>query len=70
MSAASDLLSNYQHVIETLIITTGTKGVFEVTVDDETLFSKHDSGRHAESGEILELFTKQYGEGVPRYIKE
>jgi selT/selW/selH-like putative selenoprotein len=70
VSAASDLLSNYQHVIEKLTITTGTKGVFEVTVDGQMLFSKQESGRHAEPGEVLELFTNQFAESVPRYTKE
>lgn len=69
MSAARDILSNYQHVIEELTFTTGSKGVFDVTVDGELLYSKHQSGRHAEPGEVLELFTENYGEGVPRYAE-
>ncbi len=67
MSAAADILANYQHVVETLTFTTGSKGVFDVTVDGETLYSKHEAGRHAEPGEVLELFTEKYGEGVTRY---
>jgi len=67
VSAAADILSNYQHVVETLTFTTGSKGVFDVTVDGETLYSKHETGRHAEPGEVLELFTERYGEGVTRY---
>ena len=56
MGAANDLLSNYQHVIESLTLVTGAKGVFDVEVDGELLYSKHATGRHAEPGEILELF--------------
>ena len=67
MSAAKDILSNYQHVVEELTFTTGSKGVFDVTVDGEMLYSKHATGRHAEPGEVLEIFTKKYGEGVTRY---
>ena len=67
MSAASDILNNYQHVIESLSLTTGEKGIFDVTVDGEPLYSKHETGRHADPGEVLELFTKQYGQGVKRY---
>lgn len=67
MSAAADILSNYQHVVEGLTFTTGSKGVFDVTVDGETLYSKHETGRHANPGEVLELFTERYGEGVTRY---
>lgn len=61
MRAASELLSNYQHVISDLRLVTGTKGVFDVSVDGDVLFSKHDAGRHAEPGEVLELFTDLVG---------
>lgn len=67
MSAARDILSNYQHIIESLTFTTGSKGVFDVTVDGEILYSKHQTGRHAEPGEVLGLFAEKYGEGVTRF---
>ncbi len=67
MSAVSDLLSNYQHVIERLDLVTGTAGVFDVVVDGEVLYSKAQTGRHAADGEVLALFTEKYGQGVPRY---
>ncbi len=70
MSAAKDLLTNYQHVIESLTIRGGGKGVFDVTVDDQLIFSKKEIGRHAEPGEVLELFTEQFGVDVPRYVKD
>ncbi len=67
MSAAGDLLSNYQHVIESLTLVTGSKGVFDVSVDGDLLYSKHDMGRHAEPGEVLERFEAAYAAGVERY---
>lgn len=67
MSAASDIMGNYQHVIDSLTLTTGSKGVFDVTVDGEVLYSKHDLGRHAEPGEVLELFTERYAKDVTPY---
>jgi selenoprotein W-related protein len=67
VSAAQDLMANYQHVIESLTFTMGTKGIFDVTVDGEMLYSKHATGRHAEPGEILGLFTEKHGAGVTRY---
>ncbi len=67
MSAVDDLLSNYQHVIGELTLVTGTNGVFDVEVDGELLYSKGQTGRHANPGEVLELFTARYGEGVARY---
>jgi selenoprotein W-related protein len=70
VSAAKDLLNNYQHVIESLTITTGGTGVFDVTVDESMLFSKHQAGRHAEPGEVLELFEQRFAGDVPRYVKD
>lgn len=67
MRAASDLLGNYQHIIESLTLTTGAKGVFDVTVDGEPLFSKHAQGRHADPGEVLDLFEAAYAAEVARY---
>lgn len=69
MSTAEDLLTNYQHVIETLTFTTGSKGVFDVTVDGEVLYSKADTGRHADPGEVLEIFKKTYAQGVSPFAK-
>ena len=67
MSAASDLLSNYQHVIDSLTLDTGAKGVFDVVVDGDLLYSKHATGRHAEPGEVLALFRDRYAAGVTPY---
>jgi len=67
VSAVNDLLSNYQHVIESLTLVTGAKGVFDVEVDGELLYSKHATGRHAEPGEILEVFRATHGAGVTPY---
>ena len=67
MSAAKDLLTNYQHVIDTLTLDTGAKGVFDVEVDGEMLYSKHATGRHAEPGEVLTLFRERYAADVTPY---
>lgn len=66
MSATADLLSNYQHVIESLTLRTGTAGVYDVRVDDQLIYSKAETGRHAEPGEVLELFTALVGD-IRRY---
>lgn len=66
MRAADDLLSNYQHVLQSLTFVTGSKGVFDVTVDGELLYSKAATGRHAEPGEVLDLFTEKVGD-IARY---
>ena len=67
MGAASDLLSSYQHVIDSLTLVTGAKGIFDVEVDGEMLYSKHDTGRHAEPGEVLTLFRERYAQDVTPY---
>lgn len=67
MSAASDILGDYQHRIASLTLVMGSKGVFEVVVDGETIYSKADEGRHADPGEVLERFRDRFGEGVPTY---
>lgn len=45
----------------------GKGGVFELTVNGELVYSKKATGRHANDGEILALFTDQVGADVPRY---
>ena len=67
MSAADDLLSNYQHVIKELTLIPGTGGVFEVDVNGDLIYSKKATGRHAEPGEVLDLFTGLVGADIPRY---
>lgn len=67
MGAARDLLHDYQHIISELTLVTGSKGVFEVVVDGRTLYSKHESGRHAEPLEVLTLFREQYASDVTPY---
>lgn len=67
MSVTRDLLSNYQHVIEDLRLVTGGQGVFDVTVDGNLLYSKHETGRHAEDGEVLKLFTEHVGPDIRPY---
>lgn len=67
MRAAHDLLHDYQHVIDELTLVTGAAGVFDVVVDDETLYSKHATGRHAEPGEVLALFRERYAGAITPY---
>ncbi|MBO30710.1 MAG: hypothetical protein CL439_04790 [Acidimicrobiaceae bacterium] len=67
MSAANDLLSNYQNVITNLSLIGGDKGIFDVEVDGTTIYSKHETGRHAESGEILAIFKELVGPETPVY---
>jgi predicted Rdx family selenoprotein len=67
VSAAHDLLHDYQHIIADVNLIMGSKGVFDVIVDGKVLYSKHATGRHANPGEVLELFRKEYAEHVEVY---
>ncbi len=72
MSVVSDLLSNYQHVIDDLAIVMGTKGVFDVEAVSSDgsatmLYSKKETGRHAEPGDVLEAFRELVGPDVAVY---
>ena len=61
MSAAHDLIKNHQHDIESLTLITGRKGIFDVVVDGDVIYSKHEEGRHAEPGEVLDRYNAKFG---------
>jgi len=43
-----------------------SKGRFEVTLDDDLIFSKAALGRHAEPGEIAKIVRERLGPEIPR----
>ena len=67
MSAVHDLLHHYQHVIDDVTLVMGSKGVFDVVVDGELVYSKKAEGRHARPGEVLDRFRAVLGPGVDEY---
>ena len=62
MSLADELLKNYEHLIETMTLVPSDGGKFEVTVNGQLLFSKLQTHRHAEPGEVPGLVRKLVGE--------
>jgi selenoprotein W-related protein len=58
----TELLNAYEHVIETITLVPSDGGKFEVTVNDELIFSKSQLHRHAEPGEILGMVRNLVGE--------
>lgn len=60
-------MKHYQHLIESFTLITGGKGAFEFRVDGELLYSKWESGRHAQPGEILDIFRDLVGPDTPTY---
>jgi len=63
----AELLHDYQHLIAEFRVVTGSKGVFDVVVDGQMLFSKQKAGRHADPGEVLTLFRQLVGPDVAIY---
>lgn len=48
-------------MIAVLEMVPSSGGRFEVSLDDELLFSKVATGRHADPGEVVELFRSHLG---------
>ena len=67
VGAMNDVLSHYQHVVDSFELIHGTKGAYEFKVNDKLVYSKKDLGRHAEPGEILNLFKEIVGPDVVVY---
>jgi selenoprotein W-related protein len=55
VSLASDLLQNFEPEIESVSLIPSDGGRYEITVDDTLVYSKLQTGRHAEPGEVVGL---------------
>lgn len=55
MSLADELLKEFEHTIDRLTLIPSEGGRFEVSVNGELLYSKLQTRRHAEPGEVLGL---------------
>lgn len=53
-----ELLKDYEHVIEAVVLVPSDGGKFEVVVNGELVYSKLQTKRHAEAGEVLGLISK------------
>ena len=62
MSLMDELLKHYEHLIETITLVPSDGGKFEVSVNGQLLYSKLETHRHAEPGEVLGLVRKMVGE--------
>jgi selenoprotein W-related protein len=58
------LLSKWAPIIKNIELLPSSKGRFEVTLDDELIFSKATLGRHADPGEIAGLVQIRIGPPV------
>ena len=52
------MLKEYEHVIESVALVPSDEGRFEVSVNGNLVYSKLQTKRHAEAGEILNLVSK------------
>ena len=59
-------MNGWAPIIETIELVPSSKGRFEVTLDDELIFSKASLKRHAEPGEIAAIVRERIGAEVPR----
>jgi selenoprotein W-related protein len=57
-----ELIKHYEHVIEEIKIVPSDGGRFEVTVNGQLLYSKLETHRHAEPGEVVGLVRMLVGE--------
>ena len=60
---AAELLEAYESGIKQLTLIPSSGGAFEVTVNGKLLYSKKQTGRHAEPGEVKMLIRKLTKEG-------
>lgn len=62
------MLNAYQHVIGELRIISGGGGVFDITFDGRTIFSKHAcADRFPEPGELADTLARLVAPGTRRY---
>jgi selenoprotein W-related protein len=58
----AELVEAYEDRIQSITLVPSNEGRFEVTVAGELIYSKMNTGRHAEPGEISRLMSKCMGE--------
>ncbi len=58
MGLASDLLKQFEHMIEGLTLVPSDGGRFEVTVNGKLIYSKLETKRHVQPGEVIGLVNK------------
>ncbi len=53
-----ELLKGYEHVIESVALIPSDGGRFEVSVNGDLIYSKLQTKRHAEAGEVVNMIHK------------
>lgn len=60
---AQELLTTFEEEIGGVLLRPGTGGVFKVSVEGETLWSRKEQGRHAEITELKQLVRDRVAPG-------
>jgi selenoprotein W-related protein len=55
---ANDLLKQFEHMIEALSLVPSDGGRFEVTLNGKLIYSKLETKRHVQPGEVVGLINK------------
>ncbi len=58
MGLANELLKNFEPETESITLIPSEGGRYEVTVNDTLVYSKLQTGRHANPGEVVSLVEK------------
>jgi selenoprotein W-related protein len=58
VSLANDLLKNFEPQIESVTLVPSDGGRYEISINELLIYSKLQTGRHAEPGEIVALVKK------------
>lgn len=53
-----EVLKEYEHMIEAVSLVPSDGGKFEVSVNGRLVYSKLETKRHAEAGEIITIISK------------
>ena len=61
MSLANELLKYLESEIESIMLIPSEGGRFEISINNKLVYSKLQTGRHAEPGEVLKLVQVSLG---------
>lgn len=62
---AGEIIEEYGNDLESIHMVRGSKGQFEVTVDGQPAYSKKETQRHANPGEVVENIRRIQGLNNP-----
>ncbi len=55
---AGEIIQEYGDELSNIKLTRGESGMFEVTVDGKLIYSKKQTGKHAQPGEVVGLIKR------------